>query len=173
MVYFSDIFNIEESILEEFARIMKDKYIVLELNVASSVGGTQYRGQFEEKISQDELEAVKEKIETETISQVHRQKGPMAFELQNERKRCFSSGERIGYSTGRKHVYIPTRIQLLYVTQIRRRVGEGTGERRNRDRTDQTGDNREGHQGATFGKDADIRKRTLRLQKDFRHRPLP
>lgn len=46
------------AILEEFARIMKDKYIVLELNVASSVGGTQYRGQFEEKISKS-LDAIK------------------------------------------------------------------------------------------------------------------
>ena len=39
------------AILEDFARRVKDKYIVLELSVASAVGGTQYRGQFEEKIS--------------------------------------------------------------------------------------------------------------------------
>lgn len=37
-------------IIEEFAKKIQNKYYVLEMNVASSLSGTQYRGQYEEKI---------------------------------------------------------------------------------------------------------------------------
>lgn len=71
----------------------------------------------------------------------------MAFKLQDERKRSVSAGKRIGYRAGRKHVRNSTGIQLLHVTEIRRRMGERAGEGQAGNRTVKVGSDRVRHQG--------------------------
>ena len=70
--------------------------------------------------------------------------------------RDFPSGVRFGYSTGREFVHDSTDVQLLYVTKIRRRMGEGAGKGQARNRAGETGHNRVRNQGSAFGKDAYI-----------------
>ena len=58
------------AIVEDFARLVKDKYYVIEFNVADSLFKTKYRGEFEDKIVNSLKDIIKHNEDKENIRKI-------------------------------------------------------------------------------------------------------